>query len=152
MRISSPFTPVIKFALPALLLTLLATVTGLTMIHGLNGPVIPLLFVFTPLITLFTLMFSPAMFRLADEVHDNGTHLEVRRGDSRLTIELSQVTKVSYSPTDSLRAVSLRLVSNTIFGRELSFIPRDAPLGFSIPASVVSLRERVENSKPDRDA
>ena len=146
-RISSAGTRFAKLGVPGVTFTILAAIAAQALRNGQQGTGLPLLFLLGFAFLLLSALFSALLARLADEVIDHGTHLEVRRGRRRTRVDLARITYVGYSTLASPRTVWLSFKPSTEFGREISFIPRGASFGFSVPTVVTELRKRVQSAR-----
>lgn len=151
-RLSSTATRFVKRGIPAVAFAVLAVVAVQALRNGPADTALPLLFIVGFAILLVTVIFSAVLSKLADEVIDHGTHLVFRQGTRETTVELKHITNVGYSALATPRTVWLSLASTSAVGRQISFIPKDAPFGFSVPAVVTELRERVHAARSSASA
>lgn len=148
-RISSAGTRWVKLGIPILCFAVLATVALQALKNGPPGTTLPTLVIVGFAAVLVTVICLALLAKLADEVLDHGTHLIVRRGTRRASIELKQIRHFGYSALASPRTVWLRLEAAGPFGREISFVPKGASFGFGVPAVVTALRQRVRAARPN---
>lgn len=68
-------------------------------------------------------LFRKLLWDLADEVHDHGDYLVVRRGSETETIRIDNIMNVSASTNINPPRITLRLATPGRFGNEISFSP-----------------------------
>jgi hypothetical protein len=79
---------------------------------------------------IFFLVMKHLIWDLADEVHDAGDALLVRKGDEQERIPLSNIMNVSATLLINPPRVTLRLVHTSKFGDEITFSPQ-TPFSFT---------------------
>ena len=123
-RISSSWTFFSKWVVPVVFLAMVSFVFFDFARSGafaddpffLIGPVFMLGFGF--------FMFKRFVFDLADAVVDHGAFLSVRRGSVEDKIYLENIMNVSATPYMNPPRITLRLISSSKFGKEVSFSPK----------------------------
>jgi hypothetical protein len=90
-------------------------------------------------------IFRVFVWDLADEVNDHGTYLEVRRGRIIDRIEFSNIMNVSAAEYANPPRVTLRLVTEGAFGKNVSFSPK-IPLSFRPLATSSVVEELTERA------
>jgi hypothetical protein len=137
--------PVLLFSLPLLFLYLALFVM----------PVRPPLVTFVPpllLVPFVYFLMRKLIWDLADEVWDGGDHLVVKIGDQSESVPLANIMNISASTLVNPPRITLRLVNEGRFGKEISFSPpRNSFLNpFARNAVADDLIERVHRAKPSR--
>jgi hypothetical protein len=77
------------------------------------------------------LLMRKLLWDLADEVHDAGDYLLVRKGSEEERVPLSNIMNVSASLNMNPPRITLRLVNPGKFGQEISFSP-PRPFSFNL--------------------
>jgi hypothetical protein len=130
-RISSPQTFVMKKVVPVVWLCVLLAIflTGLAQGAFQREP----LLLFTPVILLVIgiSVYRKLIWDLADEVHDGGDFLKVRKGSEEDTIPLAGIINVSASTQMNPPRITLKLAIPGRFGDEIVFSPIK-PFSFNV--------------------
>jgi hypothetical protein len=130
-KISSNQTFIVKKIFPIVWLCVIAAilVTAITQHAATRNP----LFLVVPLVLLITGMFAyrNAIRDLADEVHDGGDFLKVRRGSEEETIPLASIINVSAATQMNPPRITLKLAKPCRFGDEVVFSPIK-PFSFNV--------------------
>jgi hypothetical protein len=97
-------------------------------------------------------LMKKLVWSLADEVHDCGDHLLVKKGGEQEVVPLSRIINVSVAENTNPRRVTLRLARDCRFGGEISFTPVGR---FSLnPFAKIEVAEdlivRVDQARADR--
>lgn len=122
--ISARFMFVTKWVFPLLWFSFLACFLALS-VPGARFPE-DFMFVAVPLAMagMGFYFFKTFIWDMADTVHDQGTHLIVRRGRLEERIALENIMNVNVMPMMSPPRVTLRLVTPGVFGDHVSFSPK----------------------------
>lgn len=89
------------------------------------------------------------IFDLVDEVWDDGDVLVVRNHGLEARIPLSNIINVNCATSNKSR-ITLMLREETVFGREISFMPPPRFLAFSMHPVAKGLIERVDRARKAR--
>lgn len=148
-RISSRMTGFLKRGLPVLLLGLVAAVVGALALGSHATPVPWVVLVSLPVIVLaiVAVLLKMLVFDLADEVHDAGDHLVVRKGDITERIPLAQIVNLSETVLVNPPRVTLTLRKPGRLGKEIVFSPMAPLLRFGRNPLVAELIERVDAAR-----
>lgn len=148
-RISSRMTGFLKRGLPVLLLGLVAAVVGILALGKHATPVPWVVLVSLPVIlfTIVAVLLKTLVFDLADEVHDAGDHLVVRKGDITERIPLAQIINLSETVMINPPRVTLTLRKPGRLGKEIVFSPVAPMLRFGRNPLVAGLIERVDAAR-----
>lgn len=155
-RISSPSTFVYKKLLPAIWFSSL--IFGAVMMLWNKGGGFDDLWVFLLAIgvatAVGTFMFRKLFQGLADQVHDLGDALLVRKSDEEERIPLVNIMNVSVTSMVNPPRVTLRLIKPSRFGNEIAFLPRAKlvfiPIARNAVAEDLILRVHEAKMRPKR--
>lgn len=148
-RISSRMTGFLKRGLPVLLLGLVAAVVG-ALALGSHATPVPWVVLVSPPVIVFAIvavLLKMLVFDLADEVHDAGDHLVVRKGDITERIPLAQIINLSATVLVNPPRVTLTLRKPGRLGKEIVFSPMAPLLRFGRNPLVAELIERVDAAR-----
>lgn len=96
-------------------------------------------------------LFRRIVWDLADEVHDGGTYLLVRKGEVQVRVELRDIMNVSATQMSNPRRVTLKLRTPSELGDEIVFMPvRRGMSPFARNAFVDELIVRVDAARSQR--
>lgn len=148
-RISSRMTGFLKRGFPVLLLGLVAAVVGALALGNHATPVPWVVLVSLPviLLTVVAVLLKTLVYDLADEVHDAGDHLVVRKGDITERIPLAQIINLSETVMINPPRVTLTLRKPGRLGKDVAFSPVAPLLRFGRNPLVAELIERVDAAR-----
>ncbi len=132
---------ILKKLMPGFLIGLLV----LIIVVGLSTGDLPLFAIAWAVFMLVTLliMMQHFVWNLADEVHDGGDFLLVRRGAIEQRIPLEDIVNINYF---SMR-VTLLVREPGPFGREIFFLGPVSFVPLRVPRRITDLVERVDNAR-----
>jgi hypothetical protein len=141
-RISSAQTFLMKKIVPVLWLCVLVAIfaTGFTQGAFRREPwllVMPLI-----LLMVGISVYRKMIWDLADEVHDGGDFLKVRKGNEEDTIPLAGIINVSASTHMNPPRITLKLATPGRFGDEVVFSPIK-PFSFNVFAKNPTAEDRI---------
>lgn len=139
-KISSPTTFAYKKLLPVVFIS--GLVFGAGMMIWAGGAQLDDLWVFV-LALGAGFAFAVVLYRkffsgLADQVHDLGDALLVRRGDEEERIALTNIMNVSITTMVNPPRITLRLIKSSRFGDEIAFLPRSKLVFFPLAKNAVA--------------
>ena len=148
-RISSRMTGFLKRGLPVLLLGLVAAVVGILALGKHATPVPWVVLVSLPVIlfTIVAVLLKTLVFDLADEVHDAGDHLVVRKGDITERVALKDIANIGWTVMINPPRVTLTLRKPGRLGKEIVFSPRQPLIQIGRNPLVTQLIERVDAAR-----
>lgn len=155
-KLSSPATFAYKKLLPVIFIGTL--VFGAGMMIWAGGARLDDLWVFV-LAMGVGFAFAAVLYRkffagLADQVHDLGDALLVRRGDEEERIALANIMNVSVTTMVNPPRITLRLIRPSRFGDEIAFLPRSKlvflPLAKNAVAEDLILRVHAARMRAQR--
>lgn len=96
------------------------------------------------------LLFKALIFDLADEVHDLGDSLLVRRNGMEATIPLPSIINVSSSALQNPQRITLTLREPCELGKEVAFMPPHQWNPFARNPLAAELIERIDAARRSR--
>jgi hypothetical protein len=144
-QISSRSTFITKWVFPIAWFGFLVLFVVESATHGMSGE--NALFILVPIFmsVMGFFFFKALVWDLADVVHDQGTHLLIRRRGVEDRIPFENIMNVSSTPFMNPPRVTLRLVKPSAFGTHVSFSPKSAAFTLSL-----SPRNRVAEKLMER--
>jgi hypothetical protein len=123
-KISSGQTFFLKKIFPVIWLGVILSVLAPALMLGAlekAGPIILIGPIF--MVGIGAIVYRKLIFDLADEVHDGGDFLKVRKGSEEETIPLANIMNVSATTMINPPRITLKLLKPGRFGDEVSFSP-----------------------------
>ena len=151
-QISSKATFFQKRVFPSLWFGILTVVLVSIIIGRTKDQHIPWPLVFVPLAmaTVGYLMFKVLFFDLADEVHDRGDALLVRRKGKEVTLPLLNIINVSATVFQNPPRITLTLREPCELGKEIAFMPPHRWNMFKPSPVAADLIERIDALRQNR--
>jgi hypothetical protein len=148
-RISSRQVGFLKYGLPVFFLGLTVAVVAAMLVAGRETPVPWVVIVSLPvfMLALGAMLMKTLILDLADEVHDAGDHLVVRKGDITERVPLREIANIGWTVMINPPRVTLTLRKSGRLGREIVFSPRQPLIQLGRNPLVTQLIERVDAAR-----
>jgi hypothetical protein len=148
-RISSRQTRFLKYGFPVLMFGLAVAIVSAMILANRRVPVPWVVIVSLPLLMLAlgAVLMKTLILDLADEVHDAGDHLVVRKGDITERVPLKEIVNVGWTVMINPPRVTLTLRKPGRLGREIVFSPRQPLVLLGRNPLVMELIERVDAAR-----
>lgn len=130
-RISSAQTFFMKKIFPVIWLCVIVAIGATALTHGALARDPAILVVPVIMFVAGIFVYRKAIRDLADEVHDGGDFLKVRRGSEEETIPLANIINVSAATQMNPPRITLKLSKPGKFGDEVVFSPQK-PFSFNV--------------------
>lgn len=130
-RISSAQTFFMKKIFPVIWICIIAVIVTTALTQGAVARDPAILVVPLIMVVAGIFVYRKAIWDLADEVHDGGDFLKVRRGSEEETIPLASIINVSAATQMNPPRITLKLAKPGRFGDEVVFSPRK-PFSFNV--------------------
>jgi hypothetical protein len=141
-KISSNQTFFMKRVFPVIWFCVIAMIFATAFMQGaaVRNPEVLVL----PVVMLLTgfFIYRKAIWDLADEVHDGGDFLKVRKGSEEDTIPLANIMNVSAATQMNPPRITLTLIKPCRFGNEVVFSPVK-PFSFNVFAKNPTAEELI---------
>lgn len=148
-KISSGQTRFLKFGLPVLLLGVAVAIPS-ALVLGNRADAVPwVVIVSLPvlMVVVGAVLMKTLVLDLADEVHDAGDHLVVRKGGITERVPLKEIVNISSTVMINPPRVTLTLRKPGRLGKEIVFSPRQPLILLRRNPLVTELIERVDAAR-----